>query len=99
PRVLVPPLQRSRPPVLSPPDKCPPGSEPTPSRQRRLKFVSSKPPIGRVGHSLRFFDQASPHHTQEPAEGSPSSAGSCVPAICYPLSGPRCVGRGAGRRA
>ena len=36
---------------------------------------------------------------QEPAEGSPSSAGSCVPAIGYPLPGPRCVGRGAGRRA
>jgi hypothetical protein len=31
---------------------------------------------------------------QEPAEGSPSSAGSCVPAIGYPLPRPRCVGGG-----
>ena len=44
PRVLVPRFQQSSPTGLSPPDKCPSGSEPRPSRQRRLKFVSSKPP-------------------------------------------------------
>ena len=47
-----------------------------------------------LGHRLRRYQPA-----QEPAEGSPSSAGSCVPAIGYPIPGPRCVGRGAGRRA
>src|SRR5215831_7405167 len=45
-RMLVPPLQRSSPTVLSPPDKCPSRSEPRPSRQQRLKFVSSEPPLG-----------------------------------------------------
>src|SRR5262245_34354031 len=39
------------------------------------------PPKRRVGGGARHR-----HTTQEPAEGSPSSAGSCVPAIGYPLS-------------
>ena len=43
---------------------------------------------------VRFSDEAADRRTG-PAEGSPSSAGSCVPAIGYPLRGPRCVGRGA----
>jgi len=33
-------------------------------------------------------------NTQEPAEGSPSSAGSCVPAIGYPLRGPGALAGG-----
>src|SRR5262249_2384910 len=53
PRVPVRPLQQSILMVLSPPDKCQSGSEPRPSRQRRLKFVSSNPPLG-IGWTFHY---------------------------------------------
>src|SRR6516225_5955139 len=71
--VLVPPLQQSSPTVLSPPDKCPSGSVPRPPRQRRLKFVSSEPPLVSVGHSLRFLTCTlvhKSHNAQQFAHGT-----------------------------
>ena len=80
PRMPIRHLQQSSPTVLSPPDKCPSGSEPKPSRQRWLKIASSKPPlvsVGQsllwhsVGHSLRFLTRAlvqKSHNAQQSAQ-------------------------------
>jgi hypothetical protein len=74
--------------VLSPPDKCPSGSEPRPSRQRRLKFVSSKPPFLELDIHYDFLTRHR-NIAQEPAEGPPPRQ------VPYRRPGPLAGGRKA----